>query len=105
MNAKICGIKNTRTLKYLINHKYPPKYIGFICNYPKSHRNLNFKKTFPELEKIARSNWNLAEVTIFQRRNEMALVLEDPNGLTIESNFLEKFDWRFINGKILEILI
>ena len=44
MNAKICGIKNTKTLKYLINHKYPPKFIGFICNYPKSHRNLNFKK-------------------------------------------------------------
>ena len=44
MHAKICGIKNTKTLKYLINHKFPPKYIGFICNYPKSHRNLNFKK-------------------------------------------------------------
>ena len=44
MNAKICCIKNTKTLKYLINHKYPPKFIGFICNYPKSHRNLNFKK-------------------------------------------------------------
>ncbi len=44
MHAKICGIKNTKTLKYLINHKYPPKFIGFICNYPKSHRNLNFKK-------------------------------------------------------------
>ena len=44
MHAKICGIKNIKTLKYLINHKFPPKYIGFICNYPKSHRNLNFKK-------------------------------------------------------------
>ena len=44
MHAKICGIKNIKTLKYLINHKYPPKFIGFICNYPKSHRNLNFKK-------------------------------------------------------------
>ena len=44
MHAKICGIKNTKTLKYLINHKHPPKFIGFICNYPKSHRNLNFKK-------------------------------------------------------------
>ena len=44
MHAKICGIKNAKTLKYLINHKYPPKFVGFICNYPKSHRNLNFKK-------------------------------------------------------------
>ena len=81
-----------------------------ICFFPPKGKSpdlseFKFNKTFPELEKIARSNWNLAEVTIFQRRNEMALVLEDPNGLTIESNFLDKFDWRFINGKILEILI
>ena len=43
MHAKICGIKDVRTLKFLISHKYPPKYIGFICNYPKSHRNLSTK--------------------------------------------------------------
>ena len=59
MNAKICGIKNTRTLKYLINHKYPPKYIGFICNYPKSHRNLNFKKLkeLIDIKKNAKINY------------------------------------------------
>ena len=43
MDAKICGIKNSKTLNYLINHKYPPKLIGFICNYPKSKRYLEFK--------------------------------------------------------------
>ena len=43
MDAKICGIKNSKTLNYLINHKYPPKFIGFICNYPKSKRHLEFK--------------------------------------------------------------
>ena len=43
MDAKICGIKNSKTLNYLINHKYPPKFIGFICNYPKSKRYLEFK--------------------------------------------------------------
>ena len=78
---------------------FPPK------GEPPDLSEVKFNKTFPELEKIARSNWGLAEVTIFQRRNEMALLLEDPNGLTIEKNFLGKFDWRFINGKILEILI
>ena len=59
MNAKICGIKNTQTLKYLINHKYPPKYIGFICNYPKSHRNLNFKKLkeLIDIKKNAKINY------------------------------------------------
>ena len=78
---------------------FPPK------GEPPDLSEVKFNKTFPELEKIARSNWGLAEVTIFQRRNEMALLLEDPNGLTIEKDFLGKFDWRFINGKILEILI
>ena len=59
MNAKICGIKNTKTLKYLINHKYPPKFIGFICNYPKSHRNLNFKKLkeLIDIKKNAKINY------------------------------------------------
>ncbi|WP_440937697.1 phosphoribosylanthranilate isomerase [Candidatus Pelagibacter sp.] len=37
-NCKICGVKDTKTLKYIINHKYPPKMIGFICNWPKSKR-------------------------------------------------------------------
>ena len=59
MNAKICGIKNTKTLKYLINHKYPPKFVGFICNYPKSHRNLNFKKLkeLIDIKKNAKINY------------------------------------------------
>ena len=37
-NCKICGVKDPQTLSYIINHKYPPKMIGFICNWPKSER-------------------------------------------------------------------
>ena len=36
--CKICGIKDSDTLNFIINHPYPPKFIGFICNYPKSPR-------------------------------------------------------------------
>ena len=36
--CKICGIKDSDTLNYVINHSHPPKFIGFICNYPKSSR-------------------------------------------------------------------
>ncbi len=36
--CKICGIKDSNTLNFIINHPYPPKFIGFICNYPKSPR-------------------------------------------------------------------
>jgi len=44
MDAKICGIKDSQTLNFLIKHTYPPKFIGFICNYPKSKRNIKFKE-------------------------------------------------------------
>ena len=38
MKLKICGISDTKTLKYLTEHSNPPQYIGFIVNYPKSKR-------------------------------------------------------------------
>ena len=62
-------------------------------------------KKLPELGKFVRVDWELAEVTVFQRRHEMALVLEGASGLIIKSNFLRKLDWRCIDGKLLEILI
>ena len=43
MDAKICGIKNSKTLKYIVNHKNPPKFIGFITNYPKSKRHVEYE--------------------------------------------------------------
>ena len=36
--SKICGISDPQTLNYIVNHKYPPQFIGFIVNYPKSKR-------------------------------------------------------------------
>ncbi len=44
MEAKICGVKDINTLKYIINHKYPPKFIGFIINYKKSKRYVKIEK-------------------------------------------------------------
>ena len=38
MKCKICGISDSKTLTHLTNHSYPPQYIGFIVNYPKSKR-------------------------------------------------------------------
>jgi len=40
---KICGVSNFETLKYIINHPYPPKFIGFITNYKKSKRYIDFE--------------------------------------------------------------
>ena len=44
MEAKICGVKDINILKYIINHKYPPKFIGFIINYKKSKRYVKIEK-------------------------------------------------------------
>ena len=40
MDAKICGVKDPNTLKFIINHKYPPKFIGFIVNYIKNQKDI-----------------------------------------------------------------
>ena len=44
MKSKICGVKDQLTLKYILNHQYPPEFIGFICNYKKSKRFVDFRK-------------------------------------------------------------
>ena len=55
LKSKICGISDSATLKYLVNHNYPPKFIGFITNYPKSKRFVALEK-LKELLKINKKN-------------------------------------------------
>ena len=42
--SKICGVSDLDTLNFIINHPYPPQFIGFICNYKKSSRYVNIEK-------------------------------------------------------------
>ena len=42
--SKICGISDLNTLDFIINHPYPPQFIGFICNYKKSSRYVEVEK-------------------------------------------------------------
>ena len=42
--SKICGISDLDTLNFIINHSYPPQFIGFICNYKKSSRYVDIEK-------------------------------------------------------------
>ena len=44
IRSKICGVSDQETLKYIINHKYHPQFVGFICNYSKSKRYVEFNK-------------------------------------------------------------
>ena len=41
---KICGVSDLETLRYILNHQFPPKFIGFITNYEKSRRYVEYEK-------------------------------------------------------------
>jgi phosphoribosylanthranilate isomerase len=53
--SKICGISDLDTLKFIIDHQYPPQFIGFICNYKKSSRYVEVEK-LNELLKLDKKN-------------------------------------------------
>ena len=42
--SKICGISDLDILDFIINHPFPPQFIGFICNYKKSSRYVEIEK-------------------------------------------------------------
>tara|TARA_Y100000591_G_scaffold201181_1_gene174012 strand:- start:199 stop:825 length:627 start_codon:yes stop_codon:yes gene_type:complete len=41
---KICGISDSETLDYILNHNHKPRMIGFITNYEKSRRFIEYEK-------------------------------------------------------------
>jgi len=51
LKSKICGVSDSKTLNYLVNHDHPPQFVGFVVNYPKSNRYVD-KKKLKELLKI-----------------------------------------------------
>ena len=63
MDAKICGVRDPKTLDYIINHNYPPKFIGFIANYPKSKRYLEFNQ-LKEILNVDKKNINFVCVLV-----------------------------------------
>jgi len=63
MKSKICGISDPETLKYLTNHSNSPEYIGFIVNYPKSKRFVEYNH-LKELLKIDRNNSKYVAVLV-----------------------------------------
>ena len=81
MDAKICGVKDLKTLNFILKHKYPPKYIGFICNYPKSKRYLTLSK--------------LKKLINVKRKNKIYFVsvLVNPSETTLENITRLKFDY------------
>ena len=76
-NCKICGVKDSQTLKYITNHKYPPKMIGFICNWPKSKRFVSDDQ-LKELLKIDKKGTSYVAVLVNPDDNTLEKVKDLP---------------------------
>ena len=61
--SKICGISDLDTLNFIINHPYPPQFIGFICNYKKSSRYVGIEK-LNKLLKLDKKKSNFVAVLV-----------------------------------------
>ena len=61
--SKICGISDLDTLNFIINHPYPPQFIGFICNYKKSSRYVEIEE-LNELLKLDKQKSNFVAVLV-----------------------------------------
>ncbi len=60
---KICGISDPKTLNYILNHKHKPSMIGFITNYEKSRRFVEYEK-LQHLINIDKNNVNFVSVLV-----------------------------------------
>ena len=78
--SKICGIKDPDTLNFIINYTYPPNFIGFICNYPKSSRYISIN----DLKKLLKVEKN---------KTEFVAVLVKPNNEILEEIKNLPFDY------------
>ncbi len=78
--CKICGISDLSTLSFVINHRYPPQFIGFICNYKKSPR-------YVEVEKLNKL------LTLNKKKSNFVAVLVKPDDEILEKIKNLPFDY------------
>ena len=62
-DLKICGVSDPKTLNYILNHPNPPKFIGFITNYKKSRRYVEFEN-LKNLINIDKKQTNFVSVLV-----------------------------------------
>ena len=60
---KICGVSDPKTLNYILNHRHKPSMIGFITNYEKSRRFVEYEK-LKELINIDKKNVSFVSVLV-----------------------------------------
>ena len=74
-DLKICGISDPKTLNYILNHPYPPKFIGFITNYKKSRRYVSYDN-LKNLLNINKKQTNFVSVLV-NPTNELLEKIKD----------------------------
>ena len=79
-DCKICGISDSVILNFIINHPYPPKFVGFICNYPKSSRYVELN----DLKKL---------LNVKKNKSKFVAVLVKPNKEILEAIKNLPFDY------------
>ena len=77
---KICGVSDLETLNYIVNHQFPPMFVGFITNYKKSRRYVEYEK----LKKL---------VNIKRKETNFVAVLVDPDNKILEQIKELSFDF------------
>ena len=76
-DLKICGISDPETLNFILNHPYPPKFIGFITNYKKSKRYVNYEN-LKNLVNVNKKQSNFVSVLV-NPTNELLEKIKDLN--------------------------
>ena len=74
---KICGISDPKTLNYILNHRYKPSMIGFITNYEKSRRFIEYDK-LQRLINIDKKDVNFVSVLV-RPNNDILEKIKDLN--------------------------
>ena len=80
LECKICGVSDFNILNFIINHRYPPQFIGFIVNYSKSKR-------FVEINKLKKL------INIDKKESKFVAVLVKPTDEILKKIQYLKFDY------------
>ena len=77
---KICGVSDPKTLNFILNHNNRPDMIGFITNYRKSKRFVEYEK-LKDLINVDKKNVKFVSVLVNPKDNE---ILEKIKGLNFD---------------------
>ena len=94
---KICGVSDPETLNFILKHNHKPTMIGFITNYKKSKRYVEFEK-LKDLINVDKKQVNFVSVLV----NPDDIILEKIKNLNFD--YYQLYDVNFIRTKEINIV-